>query len=157
VRSSAVNSTVTVTVAPGVEARFWPASNVVNTAGIVRPVASPIMFSRPVRPGWPSFITITALAPAACALSTLTLKPHVPRWTSAIPPAGKPAKSAASQPLVEEFAGPDGLITRSTGTSTPVAVPSGVPESNVLRRKSVSLMNVLSCGLTRISSEFSSK
>jgi hypothetical protein len=56
-----------------------------------------------------------------------------------------------------EFAGPDGLITRSTGTSGPVAVPSGVPVSNVLRRKSVPLTNVRGLGLTRISSEFSSK
>jgi hypothetical protein len=33
---------------------------------------------------------------------------------SAIAPAGKPAKSAASQPLLEAFAGPDGLIRDPT-------------------------------------------
>ena len=43
---------------------------------------------------------ITAEAPAACAFSAFTAKAQVPRWISAMLPAGKPAKSAASQPLV---------------------------------------------------------
>ena len=115
------------------------------------------MFSSPVRPGWPSFMTMTALAPAACALRTLTLKPHVPRCTSATPPAGNPAKSDASQPLVLFGVGNDGFSTRPIGTSWPVAVPCGLPVSNVLRRKSVSLTNVRGFGDLRISSEFSSK
>ena len=74
-------------------------------------------------------MTITAAAPAACAVSTLTLKPHVPRWTSATRPPGMPAKSAASQPLVLVLAGSLGSRFRSTATSGPVAVPSGVPLS----------------------------
>ncbi len=44
---------------------------------------------------------ITALAPAACALSAFSANVHVPRWISAMLRAGKPAKSAASHPLVE--------------------------------------------------------
>ena len=73
-RSSATKSTFTVTVAPGVAARFGPASNVVKTAGIVRPVASPIMFTSPVRPGWPSFITMTALAPRGLRVEDLDVE-----------------------------------------------------------------------------------
>ncbi len=92
VRSSVVYSTVTVTVAPGVPARFTPVSYVANTAGIVSPVASPIMPTSPVRPGWPSFMITTPAAPAACALSAFTLKPQVPRWSSAIEPAAKPGE-----------------------------------------------------------------
>ena len=42
-------------------------------------------------------------APAACALSALTAKPHIPRCIERDAPAGKPAKSAASQPLVLLF------------------------------------------------------
>ena len=38
--------------------------------------------------------TITAAAPAAAALSTLTRKKHVPRWIRAMFPGVKPAKSA---------------------------------------------------------------
>ncbi len=126
---------------------------------MVSPVASPIMFSSPVRPGWPSFMTTTAAAPAACALSTLTLKPHVPRWTSATDPAGMPAKSAASQPLVLLFGGAarDSSTRSDRDTADPVAVPSGDPESNVFRRKSVPLTKSRGFGLTRMSSEFSSK
>ena len=76
---------------------------------------------------------------------------------SAMPPAGKLAKSAASQPLVFEFAVGPGGMTRSTGTSGPVAVPSGVPESNRLRRKSVSLTNVRGSEKPGSAPEFSSK
>ena len=54
-----------------------------------------------MRPGWPSLKMITADAPASCALRALPPKSHVPRWTSATLPAVNPAKSAASQPLVE--------------------------------------------------------
>jgi hypothetical protein len=152
-----VNSTLTLTVAPGVEARLAPAANVANTAGMARPVASPIMPTRPVRPGWPSFMTITAEAPAAWALRTLTLNPHVPRWTRATDPASMPVKSAASQPLLDVFAGRLGASRRrSARKSDPVASPSGVPESNWLRMKSVPLMYVVGFGEMRSSSEFSS-
>ena len=83
------------------------------------------------------------------------MKPQVPRWTSATPPAGNPAQSAASHPLLLVFGGPEGLSTRSTFTSGPVAVPSGTPESNRLRRKSVPLVNTWAFGETRTISELS--
>src|SRR6185503_19231340 len=99
----------------GTASRSAPALDVANTAGIVSPVASPIMLISAVRPGWPSFMITTADAPAACALRALTAKPQVPRCMSAMAPAGKPAKSAASQPLVFEFAAGGGGYTTPTG------------------------------------------
>ena len=65
--------------------------------------------------------------------------------------AGKTAKSSRPQPLLLLFGGRLGLMTRSTGTSVPVAVPSGVPVSKRLRRKSTPLTNVLGSGLMRTS------
>ncbi len=62
---------------------------------------------------------ITADAPAACAFSAFTAKVQVPRWTSAMLPAGKPAKSAASQPLVLARGG-----TRLMSTAVTAAVTS---------------------------------
>jgi hypothetical protein len=47
--------------------------------------------------------------------------------------------------------------TSPTGVSVPVAVPSGVPESKVFRRKSVPSTNVRGWGLLRMSLLFSSK
>jgi hypothetical protein len=83
----------------------------------------PVMSS--VRPGWPSLKMITAAAPAASALSALTPNVQVPRWISAMLPAVKPAKSAASQPDVEPgWAG--GGIWTSTGCTG--AVTSPLPE-----------------------------
>ena len=82
-----MNSTFTRTCAPGVDARSDPAAKVVNTAGMVRPVASPIMLTSPVRPGWPSFMITTPAAPAAWALSALTANPQVPRCIKAMLPA----------------------------------------------------------------------
>ena len=67
--------------------------------------------------------TITAAAPAAAALSTFSRKVHVPRWMSAMFPAVKPAKSAASQPLVEARSPARLMSTAWTG-----AVTSPVPE-----------------------------
>jgi hypothetical protein len=102
-------------------------------------------------------MTITAAAPAAWALRTLTLKPQVPRWTSATEPGDMPAKSEASQPLFDVLAGRVGASRRrSAGKSDPVASPSGVPLSNRLRRKSVPSMYVVGFGAMRSSSEFSS-
>ena len=75
-----------------------------------------------VRPGWPSLKMTTADAPAAFAFWALTAKSHVPRWTSAIDPAVKPAKSAASQPLLLDGSGVGGTVT-STGTTLASAVP----------------------------------
>jgi hypothetical protein len=159
VRVSAVKSTSTRTVAPGVFARFTPTENCEKTAGMVRPVASPIMPTRPVsRPGWPSFMTTTPAAPAAWAFSTLTLKPQVPRWTSAMLPAAMPVKSAGSQPLVDVFAGRPGVSSRtSAGNSGPVASPIGEPVSNWLRMNWLPSSNVIGSGERRSSSDRSSK
>ncbi len=75
------------------------------TAGIAAIGGSRVPKNSPTRssPGTtlPWLNTITALAPAAAALSTLMRKVQVPRWMRAMWPAGKPAKSPASQPLVE--------------------------------------------------------
>ena len=62
----------------------------------------------------------TAAAPAAYAFCALSAKVQPPRLTRAIPPAGKPAKSAASQPGVASDAGP--------GTAVTAAVTSPLPE-----------------------------
>ena len=51
---------------------------------------------------------ITADAPAACAFCAFSDALQVPRWISATAPAGKPAKSAASQPSVALGASADG-------------------------------------------------
>ena len=68
----------------------------------------------------------TASAPAAWALTAFSAKVQVPRWISAIVPAGKPVKSVASHPLVWPFAVPGAGTTRSTAV-TP-AVTSPLPE-----------------------------
>jgi hypothetical protein len=69
---------------------------------------------------------ITPPAPAFSAFSALTAKSQVPRWTSAMSPGVKPAKSAASQPLLELLGVAPGGITTSTGWIG--AVTSPLPE-----------------------------
>ena len=81
---------------------------------------------RPVRPSWPSLKMITALAPAALALSTFRPKLHEPRWISAMFPAVKPLKSLASQPAVEP--GVAGGGTWLSVTPCNGAVTSPLPE-----------------------------
>ena len=51
------------------------------------------------------------MAPAAAAFSALISKVQVPRWISAMLPAGKPAKSPASQPLVDVLPSPSWMST----------------------------------------------
>ena len=54
--------------------------------------------------GAPIEVEVWSLAPAAWALSALMAKEHVPRWMRAMsagPLKSRPAKSAASQPLVD--------------------------------------------------------
>ena len=65
----------------------------------------------------PGLKMITADAPAACALRAFWAKEQVPRWTRAMLPGRKPAKSAASQPLVEARGG-----TRLMSTAVTAAV-----------------------------------
>ena len=62
-------------------------------------------------------------APAAAAFSAFISKVHVPRWSSAMFPAGKPAKSAASQPLVDVLPSPS---CRSTAVTSAVTSPGSV-------------------------------
>ena len=69
---------------------------------------------------------MTPAAPAASAFATLSAKKQVPRWMSAMFPATKPAKSAASQPLVEVFSTGAGGRIRSTPWTA--AVTSPLPE-----------------------------
>jgi hypothetical protein len=59
-------------------------------------------------------------APAAAAFSALISNVQVPRWIRAMLPAGKPAKSAASHPLVEVLPAPS---MRSTGVTSAVTSP----------------------------------
>ena len=70
---------------------------------------------------------ITASAPACSAKNALSPKLQVPRWTSAMsagPLQSSPAKSAASQPLVEARGG---VRLMSTGTTRPWTVPEPLP------------------------------
>lgn len=81
-------------------------------------------FSRPLRSSvLPWLKMITPAAPAAAAFSAFCSKLQVPRWISAIEPAGKLAKSSASQPLVEVLPAPR---DRSTGTTLAVTSPASV-------------------------------
>ena len=59
---------------------------------------------------------------------------HVPRWTSAMLPAVKPAKSAASQPLVERRLGR--RRQRHVDRPATVAVTSPLPEYSMWRSRS---------------------
>ena len=86
---------------------------------------------------------MTADAPAASAFRALSAKLQPPRWMSAMLPTGKPAKSftpagsatigaptaasvkAPSHPLVLARGG---VRLMSTGTTSPVTVPSPLPE-----------------------------
>ena len=85
--------------------RSSPIANVVPITGLLcAGGALSVPATAAVRPAWPSLNTTTAEAPAAAALAALSAKVHVPRWTSAMWPGVKPAKSAASHALVLPFA-----------------------------------------------------
>jgi hypothetical protein len=100
-------------------AKLAPTTGMVNWLPSVPWVTS-------VRNGWPSLKITTATAPAAWAFATLTEKLQLPRWMTAMLPGVKPAKSAASQPLVELLSvGPGGIWT-STNWAGAVTFP--VPE-----------------------------
>src|SRR5688572_11176514 len=79
------------------------------------PVVRGLKPASPLRAGVsPSFMITTALAPTLIAFWIFTTKSQVPRWTSAIAPAVKPAKSPGSQPLDEAAGAPGRGMTRST-------------------------------------------
>ncbi len=63
---------------------------------------------------------IAAPAPASPAFATFCANEQLPRCISAIAPAGKPAKSSASQPLEEVS---EGLTSVSTTTTSSVTSP----------------------------------
>src|SRR4051794_11389694 len=84
--------------------------------------------STPSRPGWPSLKITTALAPASLAFCALAPKVQVPRCTSAMLPAGKPAKSDAAQPETVAPAGVLPIGTLSGPTAVTGAVTSPAPE-----------------------------
>src|SRR5512135_1090223 len=68
---------------------------------------------------------MTPTAPAACALATLVVAVHVPRWIRAMLPAVKPAKSAELQPLLEVGVPDGGMMMPPAGCT--VAVTSPLP------------------------------
>ncbi len=110
---------------PDVPAHSTPRSYVAKKTGIPPvypeervPLISP--FRASVFP-WLKMMAPTA--PAAAAFSAFSWKVQAPRWISAMSPAGKPAKSAASHPLVDAFPRPS---WRSTAVTPPVTSPGSV-------------------------------
>ena len=103
--------------------RVDPSPSETPIAGMVAPGVPSVPCTTSVRPSCPSLKTTTAEAPAAWALATFWPKGHVPRWTSAMLPAVKPAKSAASQPLEVLLAAGGGGTTTSTAWAVAVTSP----------------------------------
>ncbi len=103
--------------------RSSPIAKVVPITGMPTPGVVSVPATAEVRPGCPSLNTITADAPACSALSALSRNGQVPRCTRAIVSAGKPAKSASSQPLVLPFMAPGAGTTRSTAVTSAVTSP----------------------------------
>jgi hypothetical protein len=119
-----VASTLSRTVAPGVLASSWPTPKSANTIGMPARHSPMSTVNASVRPGWPSLKTMTPAAPASAALRTFVTNGQVPRWINAIRPDTKPAKSAVSQPLVDDGAGVGGSVT-STAWTCAVTSPGG--------------------------------
>ena len=99
-----------------------PTSKEASSTGIESWGGSSVPKMTSVRPSWPSLKMMTALAPAATALSAFCRKVQVPRWMRAMLPAVNPSKSDASQPLVELGAAVGRV--RSTGVTSAVTSPS---------------------------------
>jgi len=84
-------------------------------------VAPSVIAASPVRDGSvesPWLKNATPTAPAAAAFSIFCSNVQAPRWTSAMLPAGKLAKSAVSHPLVDLFPSPSCRSTAVTGAVT---------------------------------------
>src|SRR5918994_179959 len=82
----------------------------------------------PMAPGSPGtlFTTITPTAPAFCAFLTLTVKPHVPRSTTAMLPATSAAfVSGLQASVVDGPASSAGSSAATTSPETPVGVGGG--------------------------------
>jgi hypothetical protein len=119
-----MKSTLTRAVTPGVVASSKPKAKLAPMVGMEFWGGLSVPKTASVRPWNPSLKMIAALAPAAAAFATFSSKVQVPRTMSAIAPAGKPAKSAASQPLVEVPA----VIGMPASTGSTEAVTSPFPE-----------------------------
>ena len=106
---------------PGVDSS-WPNGKLTLIAGIVTGAPS-VPAHRSVRsaPPLPWLKTIAPAAPASLAFVTFSPNVHVPRCSSAMLPAVKPAKSASSQPEVMTLGS---AKFTSTAWTAPVAVPS---------------------------------
>jgi hypothetical protein len=115
--------TRTCAVEPG-WASATPLAKLAPTTGMVGSAGARVPTIRPSRSGvLPWLKMMTASAPAAWAFRALSAKVQVPRWISAMslgPLKSSPAKSAASQPLVEARS-PVRLM--STGITLPVTSP----------------------------------
>ena len=70
-------------------------------------------------------------APAAAALLPLISNVQVPRWISAMLPAGNPSKSSGSQPLVDVLPRPSWTSTGVTAAVTSPASECGVAAKSV--------------------------
>jgi hypothetical protein len=112
---------------PGVLASVSPSAYVVPTTGMspVYPLTC-VTAGIPLRAGsavLPWLKKITPAAPAASAFSAFSSNVHTPRWIRAMSPAGNPAKSDDSQPLVEVLPIPNWM---STGVTAAVTSPGSV-------------------------------
>ncbi len=105
-----------------VPASSGPIAKLAPTTGTVTSGAPSVPENAAVAPGAPLLKMTTPAAPCCSALSAFVPKVQLPRWISAMAPAGKPLKSAASQPLVEGVV-VTGVRSVSTGTTWPSAVP----------------------------------
>ena len=105
---------------PAMPASVAPRSYVVPSTGIPLVLfAVSVTGGMPVRSGVLPWLKITIpTAPAAAAFSAFSSKVQTPRWSSAMFPAGKPAKSVVSQPLSEVFPSPSLRSTAVTGAVT---------------------------------------
>src|SRR3954451_7121817 len=138
--------------------RDSPMAKGVNRTGIVGETWFPAAswsepLNRSVRPGLPSLKMTMPDAPAACALSALVPKVHVPRWTSATWPGTKPVKSAAVHPRAEVGVAVGGMTIPAAGwTEAEATVPAAAPAV-----KSVSRVNVRAVGATSLKVGFAVK
>ncbi len=108
------------TVVPAADSS-WPNAKLTLIAGICTGAPS-VPAKRSVRSGppLPWLATIAPLAPACCALVTLSPNGHVPRCSSAMLPGVNVAKSESSQPEVIVLGSAKFTSTACTG---PLAVP----------------------------------
>ena len=122
-------SVLTRATVPG-SVRSTPTSKLVPTPGMWTPSApSGRLLGTAVRPGWPSLNRMIAEAPASWAMAAFWTYGHVPRWSRAMLPGTKPAKSSTSQPLVDVFGAGPGGSTRSTPWTGAVTSPLPVNDT----------------------------